>query len=149
MSMENRLSLPEPKLELLFMAEIAAGEIFDAGITSEGRLKISAGSEGSFTSPELSGKVLSCSGISQTTDSAGMTYTSSKYMLRTEKGGVISIEASGTAGDTASGEAEISYEKLFIKTWDPKFRRLNNTVAIGVVSRISEKKIRLDTYLVN
>ena len=141
MTVVRSLELPEPQLDLLFEAELITGDVYDIGNTPEGRLEIITYPEGTFKGGEMSGSLLSCSANWKLTRPDGVIVTNAKYMLKTDRGEVVTIESSGSS----VGNTETVQERLYVK----RFSRFNNTVVIGMVKTLAEGSILLDAYEVN
>ena len=88
--------LPEPRLTHVYRLEAALGEPLDVGEVSQGHRRIVPQTGGTFTGPELNGKLLA--GVSadwQTILPDGTALGDIRYTLQTETGELLYVQSQG------------------------------------------------------
>ncbi len=152
--------LPEPRLTLVFRLEAMLGEPLDLGDVSQGHRRIVPLTGGTFTGPELNGKLLpGASADWQIVLPAGTALGDIRYTLETDGGELLYVQSRGVrhgSGEVlarlARGEDVDPSEYIFrtstqIETASPELDWLNRGVFIGVAGRLPGGVI-YETYLV-
>jgi muconolactone delta-isomerase len=159
-SATNRNRLPRPRLTLVYRLEATVGDPLDLGTTPLGQRRIVPLTGGTFTGPELSGKLLP--GVSadwQTILSDGTALGDIRYALQTDGGDLLSVQSRGVRHGSAEvlsrlgrGEHVDASEYIFrtstqIETAAADLEWLNKGVFIGVGGR-QPGGVIYETYLV-
>jgi hypothetical protein len=152
--------LPEPRLALVFRLEATLGQTLELGDRPQGRRRIVPLTGGSFTGPELCGKLLpGASADWQTVLTDGTALGDIRYTLQTEAGDLLYVRSRGVRHGSAEvlarlarGEAVDASEYTFrtstqIEAETGEFDWLNKGVFISVGGRQADGVI-YDTYLV-
>ena len=152
--------LPEPRLTHVYRLEAALGEPLDIGDVSQGHRRIVPQTGGTFTGPELNGKLLP--GVSadwQTVLPDGTAIGDIRYTLRTDDGALLYVQSRSVRHGSpevlarlARGDEVDASEYTFraatqIETASPDLDWLNKGVFISVGARRPGGVI-YDTYLV-
>ena len=152
--------LPEPRLTHVYRLEAALGEPLDIGDVSQGYRRIVPQTGGTFTGPELNGKLLP--GVSadwQTVLPDGTAIGDIRYTLRTDDGALLYVQSRSVRHGSpevlarlARGEDVDASEYTFrtstqIETAAPHLDLLNKGVFISVGAR-RRGGVIYDTYLV-
>ena len=152
--------LPEPRLTRVYRLEAALGEPLDLGDVSQGHRRIVPLTGGTFTGPELNGKLLP--GVSadwQIVVRDGTTLGDIRYALQTDDGALLYVQSRGVRHGSADvlarlgrGDDVDASEYTFrastqIETAAPHLGWLNRGVFIGVAGR-QPAAVIYDTYLV-
>ena len=152
--------LPEPRLSLVYRLEARLGEPLDLGETALGRRRIVPQTAGTFTGPEISGRLLpGASADWQTVLRDGTALADIRYTLQTDSGNLLYVRSRGVRHGSpdvlarlARGEDVDAGEYTFrttteIETAAPELDWLNKGVFIGVGGR-RPKSVIYETYLV-
>jgi muconolactone delta-isomerase len=92
----SSVRLPEPQLRRVYRLEATLGSPLDLGETAEGRYRIVPLSGGTFTGPELSGKLIpGASADWQRILPDGTAIADLRYTLQTEEGAPLYVQARG------------------------------------------------------
>src|SRR2546430_8462165 len=158
MSMENRF--PDPRLTRVFRLEARLGEPLDLGDTPRGRRRIVPASGGTFTGPELNGKLLpGASADWQIIMADGTALGDIRYTLQTDRGDLLYVQSRAVRHGSAEvlarlgrGENVDASEYTFrtatqIETAAADLDWLNRGVFVSVAGREPEGVI-YETYLV-
>lgn len=154
------LQLPDPHLTLIYRLDATLGEALDLGDFPQGHRRIVPLTGGTFTGPELSGKLVpGASADWQTVRPDGTALGDIRYTLRTGDGDLLYVESRGARHGSAEvlarlgrGEDVDPTEYTFrtatrIETAAPALDWLNKGVFIGVAGRLASGVI-YETYLV-
>jgi hypothetical protein len=152
--------LPKPQLSLVYRLEARLGEALDLGETGFGRRRIVPLTAGTFSGPEISGRLLpGASADWQTVLRDGTALADVRYTLRTDSGNLLYVRSQGVRHGSpevlarlAKGEDVNADEYTFrtttqIETAAPELDWLNKGVFIGVGGRTAAGVI-YETYLV-
>jgi hypothetical protein len=158
-AMENRL--PDPRLKRVFRLEATLGEPHDLGDAGRGRRRIVPLTGGTFTGPELSGKLLpGASADWQVVLPDGTVFVDVRQTLQTDDGALLYVQSRGVRHGPAEvlarlgrGESVDPDEYTFrTATWieaaAPEFDWLNKGVFVSVAGRRPGGVI-YETYLVS
>jgi hypothetical protein len=152
--------LPEPRLTHVYRLEATLGEPLDVGDVSQGRRRIVPQSGGTFTGPELNGRLLA--GVSadwQTVLPDGTAIGDIRYTLQTDDGALLYVQSRSVRHGSpevlarlARGEEVDASDYTFraateIETASRDLDWLNKGVFISVGARTPTSVI-YDTYLV-
>jgi hypothetical protein len=157
----SAFQLPAPRLSPVYRLEAALGEPLDLGDTAQGRRRVVALTDGTFTGPELSGKLLpGASADWQIVLPDGTAIADLRYTLQTDGGDLLYVQARGVRHGSAEvlarlgrGEAVDAGEYTFrtstqIETAAPELDWLNKGVFVSVGGRRPAGVI-YETYLVD
>jgi muconolactone delta-isomerase len=152
--------LPVPRLSPIYRLEAALGEPLDLGDTSQGRRRVVALTDGTFTGPELNGRLVpGASADWQILLADGTALADLRYTLQTDGGDLLYVQARGVRHGSAEvlarlarGEAVDAGEYTFrtstqIETAAPDLDWLNKGVFVSVGGRRPAGVI-YETYLV-
>jgi hypothetical protein len=152
--------LPKPQLTVVYRLEARLGEPLDLGETALGRRRIVPQTAGTFTGPELSGRLVpGASADWQTVLSDGTALADIRYTLQTDAGHLLYVRSQGVRHGSpdvlarlARGEDVDAGEYTFrtttqIETAAPELDWLNKGVFVGVGGRRPVGVI-YETYLV-
>jgi Protein of unknown function (DUF3237) len=152
--------LPEPRLTLVYRLEATLGQPLDLGERPQGHRRIVPLTSGTFTGPELHGKLLAgASADWQTVLPDGTALGDIRYALETDAGDLLYIQSQGVRHGSAEvlarlarGEDVDASEYTFrtstqIETAAPRLDWLNKGVFISVGGRQATGVI-YETYLV-
>lgn len=152
--------LPDPRLSKIYRLEATLGRALDLGDTAEGHRRIAPLAGGTFTGPELSGKLLpGASADWQLILPDGTTLGDIRYTLQTDDGELLYVQSRsvrhGSAevlGRLARGEDVDASEYTFrtstqIETAAANLDWLNKGVFISVAAR-QPAGVIYETYLV-
>jgi hypothetical protein len=152
--------LPEPRLTHVYRLEATLGEPLDVGDVSQGRRRIVPQTGGTFTGPELNGRLLA--GVSadwQTVLPDGTAVGDIRYTLQTDDGALLYVQSRSVRHGSpevlarlARGEEVDASDYTFraateIETASRDLDWLNKGVFISVGARTPTSVI-YDTYLV-
>src|SRR3954454_9878898 len=152
--------LPEPRLTHVYRLEATLGEPLDVGDVPQGHRRIVPQTGGTFTGPELNGKLLP--GVSadwQTVLPDGTAIGDIRYTLRTDGGALLYVQSRSVRHGSpevlarlARGDEVDASEYTFraatqIETGSRALDWLNKGVFISVGAR-REASVIYDTYLV-
>jgi hypothetical protein len=152
--------LPEPRLTLVYRLEATLGEPLDIGDVGQGRRRIVPQTGGTFTGPELNGRLLP--GVSadwQTVLPDGTAIGDIRYALQTDDGALLYVQSRSVRhgppevlARLARGEEVDASDYTFraateIETASRDLDWLNKGVFISVGARTPTSVI-YDTYLV-
>jgi hypothetical protein len=152
--------LPEPRLTRVYRLEAALGEPLDLGDVSQGHRRIIPLTGGTFTGPELNGKLLP--GVSadwQIVVRDGTTLGDIRYTLQTDEGALLYVQSRGVRHGSAEvlarlgrGDDVDASEYTFrtstqIESASPDLDWLNKGVFISVGGR-RQGGVIYETYLV-
>ena len=156
--MNNKL--PDPRLTQVYRLEATLAQPLDLGAIAQGHRRIVALTGGTFTGPELNGKLLpGASADWQIVLADGTTLGDVRYTLQTDAGALIYVQSRGVRHDPAEvlarlgrGEDVDAGEYTFrsatrIETAAPEFDWLNKGVFISVGGR-QPGGVIYETYLV-
>jgi hypothetical protein len=152
--------LPQPRLTQVYRLAATVAEPLDLGETAQGRRRIVALTGGTFTGPELNGKLVpGASADWQTVLADGTALGDVRYTLRTDGGDLLYVQSRGVRHGRADvlarlarGEEVDAGEYTFrtatqIETAAPDLDWLNKGVFISVAARRAGGVI-YETYLV-
>jgi hypothetical protein len=152
--------LPEPRLTRIYRLEAALGEPLDIGDVSAGRRRIVPWTGGTFSGPELNGKVVpGASADWQIVLTDGTALGEIRYTLQTDGGALLYVQSRGVRHGSpevlerlSRGEDVDASEYTFrtstrIETASPELDWLNKGVFVGVGGRRPGSVI-YETYLV-
>ena len=152
--------LPDPRLVPVYRLEATLAEPLDLGETSQGRRRIVALTGGTFTGPELSGKLLAgASADWQIVLADGTALGDIRYTLQSDNGELLDVRSCSVRHGSpevlarlASGEGVDAGEYTFraatrIETAAPGLDWLNKGIFISVGARQAAGVI-YETYLV-
>ena len=152
--------LPEPRLTRVYRLEATLGEPLHLGYVAQGHRRIVPQTGGTFTGPELNGKLLP--GVSadwQIVLSDGTALGDIRYTLQTDTGELLYVQSRGVRHGSAEvlarlgrGEEVYASEYTFrtstqIETAAPRLDWLNKGIFVGVGGRQATGVI-YETYLV-
>ena len=152
--------LPAPRLTLVYRLDAVLGEPLDVGDVREGHRRIVPLTGGTFTGPELNGKLLPGSSADwQIVLQDGTSLGDIRYTLETDDGAILYVQSHGVRHGSAEvlarlarGEDVDASEYTFrtstqIETASARLDWLNNGTFIGVAGRRPGGVI-YETYLV-
>ena len=152
--------LPDPRLTCVYRLEATLGEPLDLGATSYGHRRIVPLTDGTFSGPQLTGRLLpGASADWQTLLADGTALGDIRYMLQTDHGDLLYVQSRGVRhGDAdvlarlSRGEAVDAGEYTFrtstqIETAARGLDWLNKGIFISVAGR-QPTSVIYDTYLV-
>ena len=152
--------LPEPRLTRIYRVEAALGEPVDVGDVSAGRRRIVPWTGGTFSGPELNGKVVpGASADWQIVLVDGTALGEIRYTLETDGGALLYVQSRGVRHGSPAvlerlsrGEDVDASEYIFrtstrIETASRELDWLNRGVFVGVGGRQPDGVI-YETYLV-
>src|SRR5437016_8606775 len=152
--------LPEPRLRKIFRLEATLGEALDLGNGAQGRRRIVPQTGGTFTGPELNGKLLpGASADWQIVLPDGTALGDIRYTLQTDTGELLYVQSRGVRHGSAEvlarlarGEDVDASQYTFrtstqIETAAPRLDWLNKGIFISVGGRQATGVI-YETYLV-
>ena len=156
--MSNRL--PDPRLTRVYRLEVTVGQALDFGNVAQGRRRIVPLVEGTFTGPQISGKLLpEGSADWQIIMADGTALGDIRYTLQTDAGDLLYVRSRGVRHGSAEvlarlgrGEAVDASEYTFrtstqIETAAADLDWLNKGVFISVAGR-QPGGVIYETYLV-
>jgi muconolactone delta-isomerase len=152
--------LPDPRLTRVYRLEATLGQPLDLGDTAQGHRRIVPLTGGTFTGPELEGKLLpGASADWQTVLPDGTALGDVRYTLQTNGGDLLFVQSRGVrhgspevlarlgrGEDVDAGEYTVRASTQ-IETAAPHLGWLNRGVFIGVAGR-QPAAVIYDTYLV-
>jgi muconolactone delta-isomerase len=152
--------LPEPRLTLVYRLEATLGQPLDLGETAYGHRRIVPQTAGTFTGPEISGRLLpGASADWQVLLADGTALADLRYTLQTDDGSLLYVRSQGVRHGSpevlarlARGEDVDAGEYTFrtstqIETAVPELEWLNKGVFISVGGR-QPAGVIYETYLV-
>ena len=152
--------LPEPRLTRVYRLEATLGQPLDLGNVAQGRRRIVPQTGGTFTGPELNGKLLpGASADWQIVLPDGTALGDIRYTLQTDAGELLYVQSRGVRhggaevlARLARGEDVDASEYTFrtstqIETAAPRLDWLNRGVFISVGGR-QARGVIYDVYLV-
>lgn len=152
--------LPDPRLRKAYCLEVTLGEPLDLGEVAQGHRRIVPQTGGTFTGPEISGKLLpGPSADWQIVLPDGTSFADIRYTLQTDDGDLLYVQSRGVRHGSAEvlarlgrGEDVDASEYTFrtstqIETAAPQLDWLNEGVFISVGARQADGVI-YETYLV-
>jgi hypothetical protein len=152
--------LPEPRLTRVYRLEATLGQPLDLGEVAQGHRRIVPQTGGTFTGPELNGKLLpGASADWQIVLSDGTALGDIRYTLQTDTGELLYVQSRGVRHGSADvlarlgrGEDVDASEYTFrtstqIETAAPRLEWLNKGIFISVGGRQATGVI-YETYLV-
>jgi len=152
--------LPDPRLRKVYRLEVTLGEPLDFGELARGHRRIVPQTGGTFTGPEISGKLLpGASADWQIVLADGTSFADMRYTLQTDGGDLLYVQSRGVRHGGAEalarlgrGEEVDASEYTFrtstqIETAAPQLDWLNKGVFVSVGAR-RPKGVIYDTYLV-
>ena len=152
--------LPGPRLRKVYRLEVTLGEPLDFGEVAQGRRRIVPQTGGTFTGPEISGKLLpGASADWQIILPDGTSFGDIRYTLQTDGGDLLYVQSRGVRHGSAEvlarlgrGEDVDASEYTFrtstqIETATPQLDWLNKGVFISVGARQADGVI-YETYIV-
>jgi hypothetical protein len=154
------IRLPDPRLTLVYRLEATLGEPLDLGAVAQGHRRIVPQTGGTFTGPEINGKLLrGASADWQILLPDGTALADIRYTLETDDGELLYVQSRGVRHGSpealariARGEAVDASEYTFrtstrIETAAPDLDWLNKGVYISVGGR-QPSGVIYETYLV-
>ena len=103
-------NLPKPRLNMVYRLEATLGQALDLGTIKGGRRRIVPLIGGTFTGPELNGKLLpGASADWQTVLEDGTTLGDIRYTLQTERGDLLYVRAEGVRHGSAEVLARLAH----------------------------------------
>jgi Protein of unknown function (DUF3237) len=154
------IRLPDPRLTLVYRLEATLGEPLDLGAVAEGHRRIVPQIGGTFTGPQISGKLLlGASADWQILLPDGTALADIRYTLQTRRGELLYVQSRGVRHGSpevlarlAHGDAVDASEYTFrtstqIETAAPELDWLNKGVFISVGGR-QPAGVVYETYLV-
>ncbi|HXW79360.1 MAG TPA: DUF3237 domain-containing protein [Acidimicrobiales bacterium] len=152
--------LPEPRLTLVYRLEAALGQPIDLGNTAQGHRRIVPQTGGTFTGPQISGKLLpGASADWQIVLPDGTSLADLRYTLQTDAGALLYVRSRGVRHGSpevlarlSRGEDVDASEYIFrttteIETAVPELDWLNKGVFVSVGGR-QPGAVIYETYLV-
>ena len=152
--------LPQPQLSLVYRLQARLGEPLDLGDSALGRRRIVPLTAGTFTGPEISGRLLAgASADWQTVLSDGTALADLRYTLQTDAGHLLDVRSHGVRHGSpdvlarlARGEdvdpGQYSFRTTTrIQTAAPQLDWLNKGIFIAVGAR-QPAGVTYETYLV-
>ena len=156
----SAFQLPAPRLSAIYRLEAALGEPLDLGDAAQGRRRVVALTGGTFTGPELNGRLLpGASADWQILLPDGTALADLRYTLQTDGGDLLYVQARGVRHGSAEvlarlarGETVDASEYTFrtstwIETTAPDLDWLSKGVFISVGGR-QPAGVIYETYLV-
>jgi Protein of unknown function (DUF3237) len=153
-------ALPDPSMTRVYRLEATVGEALELGEMAEGRRRIVPLTGGTFTGPELNGKLLPGSSADwQLVLPDGTALGDIRYTLQTSDGDLLYVQSRGVRHGSPEvlarlgrGEDVDAHEYTFrtstqIETAAPELDWLNKGVFISVGARRPDRVI-YETYLV-
>jgi hypothetical protein len=96
------INLPDPRLTLIYRLEATLGPALDVGDTAQGRRRIVPQTGGTFTGPELNGKLLpGASADWQIVLADGTALGDIRYVLQTDTGNLLYVQSRGVRHGSA------------------------------------------------
>jgi muconolactone delta-isomerase len=154
------VQLPDPQLTFLYRLEATLGDPLDLGETPRGHRRIVPLTGGTFTGPEISGRLLPDGSADwQMVQPDGTALADIRYTLQSDHGALLYVQSRGVRHGSAEvlarlgrGEEVSASEYTFrtatqIETAVPELDRLNKSVFISVGGRQLSSVI-YETYLV-
>jgi Protein of unknown function (DUF3237) len=155
------IRLPDPRLTLVYRLEATLGEPLDLGAVAQGHRRIVPQTGGTFTGPEINGKLLpGASADWQILLPDGTALADIRYTLETERGELLYVQSRGVRHGSpeglariADGESVDASEYTFrtstrIETAAPELDWLNKGVFVSVGGR-QPSGVIYETYLVD
>ncbi len=155
------IRLPDPRLTLVYRLEATLGEPLDFGAVAQGHRRIVPQTGGTFTGPEINGKLLpGASADWQITLPDGTALADIRYTLETDGGERLYVQSRGVRHGSpevleriADGESVDASEYTFrtstrIETAAPELDWLNKGVFVSVGGR-QPSGVIYETYLVD
>jgi Protein of unknown function (DUF3237) len=152
--------LPEPRLTRVYRLEATLGQPLDLGDVAQGHRRIVPQTGGTFTGPELNGRLLpGASADWQIVLPDGTSFGDIRYTLQTDTGELLYVQSRGVRHGSAKvlarlgrGEDVDASEYTFrtstqIETAAPRLDWLNKGIFISVGGRQTNSVI-YETYLV-
>jgi len=152
--------LPEPRLTRVYRLEATLAQPLDLGNVAQGRRRIVPQTGGTFTGPELNGKLLpGASADWQIVLPDGTAFGDIRYTLQTDAGELLYVQSRGVRHGSAEvlarlarGEDVDASEYTFrtatqIETAAPRLDWLNRGIFISVGGR-QARGVIYETYLV-
>jgi hypothetical protein len=159
-SMTMSGQLPDPRLRKVYRLEVTLGEPLDFGVLAQGHRRIVPQTGGTFTGPEINGKLLpGASADWQMLLADGTALGDIRYTLQTDRGDLLYVQSRSVRHGSAEvlarlgrGEDVDAGEYTFrastqIETAAPELDWLNKGVFISVGGRLATGVI-YETYLV-
>ena len=156
----NGSSLPNPQLVAVYRLETTLGQPYDLGETPHGHRRVVPLTSGTFTGPQISGKLLPrASADWQVVLADGTALGDIRYTLQTDRGDLLYVQSravrhgpAAVLARLARGEAVDAGEYTFrasteIETAAPELDWLNKGIFISVAARQAASVI-YETYLV-
>ena len=154
------IRLPDPRLALVYRLEATLGEPLDLGAVAQGQRRIVALTSGTFTGPEINGKLLpGASADWQIILPDGTALADIRYTLETDVGELLYVQSRGVRHGSpevlkrlADGESVDASEYTFrtstrFETAAPELDWLNEGVFVSVGGR-QPSGVIYETYLV-
>src|SRR5579863_2067587 len=153
------IGLPDPRLTKVYRLEVTLGPALEFGIVAQGRRRIVPLAEGTFTGPEISGRLRpEGSADWQIVMEDGTALGDIRYTLETDGGDLLYVQSRGVRHGSADvlarlgrGEAVDAGEYTFrtstqIETAATELDRLNKGVFVSVAGR-QRGGVIYETYL--
>ncbi len=152
--------LPDPRLRKIYRLEATLGAPLDLGDVAQGHRRIVPQTGGTFSGPEISGKLLpGASADWQIVSPDGTSFADIRYTLQTDGGDLLYVQSRGVRHGSAEvlarlgrGEEVDASEYMFrtathIETAAPQLAWLNKGVFVSVGGR-QPTGVIYETYLV-
>jgi hypothetical protein len=153
------ITLPDPALELIFRLDAELGEPLDAGDTPQGHRRIIALTGGRAEGPAFSAGLLAPAADWQVVRSTGTAVADLRYVLRTDAGALLYVQAHGlrhgppevlaalAAGEEVDAKDYTFRTTVTIETADAELAWLNDGVFVAVGGR-APGRVSYAVYLV-
>jgi len=159
-SMTMSGQLPDPRLRKVYRLEVTLGEPLDFGEVAQGHRRIVPQTGGTFTGPEISGKLLpGASADWQIVLPDGTSFADIRYTLQTDGGDLLYVQSRGVRHGSAEVLARLGRSEevdaseytfrtsTHIETAAPQLDWLNKGVFVSVGGR-QPTGVIYETYLV-
>lgn len=139
--------LPDPVLTQIYRLKAVPGAPVDFGDVPAGRRWVTPFAAGTFTGPELNGRLLQGGSVAwQIASSDGTAAAEIRYTLQTDRGDLLYVRSSG-AGRVVVGGEFLFYVTTHVETAAPNLDWLNTGVFVTVAGRSAVTMV-YETYLV-
>ena len=147
-----------PKIEHIYYIEVEVEKPIKCGKLPEGKYMTIPITGGHFEGKKLKGTVMPV-GADWNTISSGRSHVSTRYVLKTDDGALISLFTDGYMRMTLKGGLSMAAGKpdpskyyfrqhLVFKTGSEKYCWLNDRIAFAVIGMTNDMKICYDAYIV-
>jgi muconolactone delta-isomerase len=154
------VQLPDPQLTLIYRLEATLGEPLDLGETAQGHRRIVPLTGGTFTGPEIAGRLLPGGSADwQMVQPDGTALADIRYTLQSDHGALLYVQSQGVRhgpgevlarlgrGEEVSASQYTFRTATRIETAVPELDRLNKGVFVSVGGR-QPGSVIYETYLV-